>query len=241
MRTLYFLFSLTILFPACQPTSRKADVMTHEDSLRRAQAIEIKVRAMNTFYHTGGIDSLDFILEQLDKAIQTDTTFTQTYKDKAMVLTSEKDFDAAIEVLKIGRRQQISDIQFPEIVGFLYQKKGDTITAKKYYKEAIQICAEQQKLYPDSIYFPVERALMLGFLYNSMDSMAKEMDKIQEQFPDYPYMQMFVEMSREKDLLQGLLSKLANYDFIKEEYLKSLTPEQQELLRKKINRIFINH
>ena len=56
MRTLYFLFSLTILFPACQPTSRKADVMTHEDSLRRAQAIEIKVRAMNTFYHTGGID-----------------------------------------------------------------------------------------------------------------------------------------------------------------------------------------
>lgn len=168
--------------------------------------------------------------------MQTDSSFTQIYKDKAMVLVSEKDFDDAIEILKIGHRKKLSDFQFPEVIGFFYQKKGDTITASKYYKEAILICDEQINLYPDSIYFQTERALIIGFLYNSMDSMAKEMDKIMQRFPDFPYMQIYLDMAKEKDLFQGILYKLANFDFIKEEYLKSLSPERQKVLKQKNNR-----
>ena len=233
MRTLYFLFSLAILLSACQPASRKASVMTHEDSLCRAQALDIKIRAVNTFYNTGGIDSLDFILEQLDKAIQTDTTFTEAYKYKAMVLASEEDFDAAIEVLKIGRRQQISDIQFPEFIAFFYQKKGDTITAKKYYKETIRICDEQLKLYPDSTFLDIEKAILFGLMYNSTDSTLNKLQKLQEKCPNHTFIPLFIDAYQNKNAFNELINNVANYNFIKEEYLKSLTPEQQKLLRKK--------
>ncbi len=236
VKTIYLLLTIFLLCISCQPGTKETKVMSHADSLRRAQAIEIKKPAMITFFHTGGIDSLDFILSQLDKAIQTDSTFTQAYKDKALVLASEKDYGGAIEILRTGYPHKTSDFQFLVFTGFLYQKQTDTIQAYQFYRKAINVCDEQIKLYPDSVYFYREKALMLGFLHNSKDTLLHEFKRIQSRFPKDMAVPLLIEMfQEEKNTLQNFLSNIANYEFIKEEYIKTLPPERQKQLRAKTN------
>lgn len=73
----------------------------------------------------------------LDQATQTDSSFTQAYWNKLSFLMETKQFTRALETVKLLNQRNPNYIQFYTLAGELYDITGDSVNARKYYKEAI--------------------------------------------------------------------------------------------------------
>lgn len=166
----------------------KKEISNPEQNEKQAKFSDevIKLNEKATLFITKrNYTSYQEALKLLDKAIRLDTTFYMAYLNKAQVLIKLGKYNDAIDISKY----LVSSIKpdFPEaytMLGMLYDKVGETSTAKDYYKKAIEKYSDRISK-KDNVMDIVNRAHLNYILdkekgLNEIDSLIKVYPKNEE-------------------------------------------------------------
>ena len=133
MKILRFLTSfLMIGFCSCGQSAGKHKV--------NPAGIELNRQAMLLVAYIDNPDSSRKALELLDKATVIDSNYFLGFYNKLMFYNQLKQFDKAVLTVNklIHLRPAAHDLYLTG--GILYERQGDTISSKAYFKESLRIC-----------------------------------------------------------------------------------------------------
>jgi tetratricopeptide (TPR) repeat protein len=124
-------FSLIALYSCGQkPAKHKPD----------PAAVELNNMAMTLVASIDNSDSSKIAIALLDKATTIDSNYFLGYYNKLMFFNQLKQYDKAI--LTVNKLIQLQPLTHDLYMagGLLYERKGDTISSKRYFEESLTIC-----------------------------------------------------------------------------------------------------
>lgn len=203
------IFLLFLLFvSACSSKEADQKSETEIDSL----AIQLSNSAMERFQdyifsEYGILDSLEVSLAELDKAIELEPTHTGLYSNKANILLELQRDDEAIDILiqAIDVKPEFAEIL--TMIGFIYERQGETDVAQEWYKKALNAYEERIAEEQYVINSKINKAFLLFFTEN--ENSAKEaLIKLLNEYPENDEVKFLAEIF---------------IDFDKEEFLNELS------------------
>lgn len=131
------LIILVLLLLSCgdQAGKGRTEIQVNEEVLRLKNSPISYIKFLNNK------DSCRKAILYLDSAIALDKNCYTCYSNKIVFLNALKDRPAAISAINECIRLKPTSYDLYLQAGVLYEKTGDTLTSRKYFKKALQYCA----------------------------------------------------------------------------------------------------
>ena len=183
---------ILILFISCSGQDKKESYNPKAIDLNN-KAVQLMQRFEN-----------DSALILFDKAIEIDNNYYLPHSNKCGIYIGRKQFDKALQESEMVIKKKPDLAEGWTFAGMLYDKQGDTLTAKKYYKKSIEI-------FDDRIKNPEKKDQLTANRLNSAFSLillgqeAKgkdELRKLKVENPDNLMIDEFLKISKQDYIRQ---------------------------------------